>query len=241
MPLTPEQTAEIDAARATPRQTLRAVSEGIEAHLYHAHPVLDHGFIRVIDYMGDDAAIVQAARVSYGAGTRHVQNDELLLFFLDVAVTNHGEPCLNTLPNPRMDDAFERPQTFLARLARAEDESGERPPPNAAAGVEDVGTEPLHNRTDDRGVVEHLVGQRVGVDDGGTAIGEHPRHGRFPRTDPAHQPDDDHGHSHSAHVSPACTETSIGTESVSADCISSTTSRSTSATSSAGASSSSSS
>ena len=82
MPLTPEQTAEIDAARATPRQTLRAVSEGLEAHLYHAHPVLDHGFIRVIDYMGDDAAIVQAARVSYGAGTRHVQNDEGLIRYL---------------------------------------------------------------------------------------------------------------------------------------------------------------
>ena len=64
MPLTPDQLAEIEAARATPRHTLRAVSEGMEAHLYRAHPVLDHGFIRVIDYMGDDAAIVQAARVS---------------------------------------------------------------------------------------------------------------------------------------------------------------------------------
>jgi thymidylate synthase (FAD) len=82
MPLTPEQTAEIEAARATPRQTLRAVSEGMEAHLYRAHPVLDHGFIRVIDYMGDDSAIVQAARVSYGAGTKHVQNDEGLIRYL---------------------------------------------------------------------------------------------------------------------------------------------------------------
>jgi thymidylate synthase (FAD) len=82
MPLTPEQTSEIEAARATPRQTLRAVSEGMEAHLYRAHPVLDHGFIRVIDYMGDDAAIVQAARVSYGAGTKHVQNDEGLIRYL---------------------------------------------------------------------------------------------------------------------------------------------------------------
>jgi thymidylate synthase (FAD) len=54
----------------------------MEAHLYHAHPVLDHGFIRVIDYMGDDAAIVQAARVSYGAGTKHVQNDEGLIRYL---------------------------------------------------------------------------------------------------------------------------------------------------------------
>jgi thymidylate synthase (FAD) len=82
MPLTPDQLAEIEAARQTPRQTLRAVSEGMEHHLYRAHPVLDHGFIRVIDYMGDDAAIVQAARVSYGAGTKHVQNDEGLIRYL---------------------------------------------------------------------------------------------------------------------------------------------------------------
>ncbi|MBT9137413.1 MAG: Flavin-dependent thymidylate synthase [Firmicutes bacterium] len=82
MPLTPDQLAEIAAQRATPRPTLRAVSKGMEAQLYHAHPVLDHGFIRVIDYMGDDAAIVQAARVSYGAGTKHVQNDEGLIRYL---------------------------------------------------------------------------------------------------------------------------------------------------------------
>ncbi len=82
MPLTPDQLAEIEAARATPRLTLRAVSEGMEAELYRAHPVLDHGFVRVIDYMGDDAAIVQAARVSYGAGTKHVSNDEGLIRYL---------------------------------------------------------------------------------------------------------------------------------------------------------------
>ncbi|MFP4405081.1 FAD-dependent thymidylate synthase [Rhodosalinus sp.] len=82
MPLTPEQEAEIARQRATPRQTLRAVSEGMETHLYTAYPVLDHGFVRVIDYMGDDAAIVQAARVSYGAGTRHVSNDEGLIRYL---------------------------------------------------------------------------------------------------------------------------------------------------------------
>ncbi len=82
MPLTPDQLSEIEAARSTPRQTLRAVSEGMEAHLYRATPVLDHGFVRVIDYMGDDAAIVQAARVSYGAGTKHVQNDEGLIRYL---------------------------------------------------------------------------------------------------------------------------------------------------------------
>ena len=82
MPLSPEQQAEIDAQRATPRQTLRAVSEGMESHLYKAHDVLDHGFIRVIDYMGDDAAICQAARVSYGKGTKSVQNDEGLIRYL---------------------------------------------------------------------------------------------------------------------------------------------------------------
>ncbi|WP_297615726.1 FAD-dependent thymidylate synthase, partial [uncultured Roseicyclus sp.] len=82
MPLSPEAQAEIDAARATPRPTLRAVSDGMEGHLYTAHPVLDHGFVRVIDYMGDDSAIVQAARVSYGAGTKHVSNDEGLIRYL---------------------------------------------------------------------------------------------------------------------------------------------------------------
>ena len=82
MPLSADQLAEIEAARATPRLTLRAVSAGMEAHLYRAYPVLDHGLVRVIDYMGDDAAIVQAARVSYGAGTKHVQNDEGLIRYL---------------------------------------------------------------------------------------------------------------------------------------------------------------
>ena len=82
MPITPDQLAEIDAARHLPRTTLRAVSPGMEAHLYRAHEVLDHGFIRVIDYMGDDAAIVQAARVSYGAGTKHVSNDAGLIAYL---------------------------------------------------------------------------------------------------------------------------------------------------------------
>ncbi len=82
MSLTPEQQAEIEAQRGTPRPTLRAVSPGMEAHLYRAHEVLDHGFVRVIDYMGDDAAICQAARVSYGKGTKSVQNDEGLIRYL---------------------------------------------------------------------------------------------------------------------------------------------------------------
>jgi len=82
MTITPEQQAEIAAARAHPQPTLRAVAPGMEAHLYTAQPVLDHGFVRAIDYMGDDSAIVQAARVSYGAGTKHVQNDEGLIRYL---------------------------------------------------------------------------------------------------------------------------------------------------------------
>ena len=82
MPISPDQQAEIDALRAEPKQTLRTVSEGMEAHLYKALPVLDHGFVRVIDYMGDDAAICQAARVSYGRGTKSVQNDEGLIRYL---------------------------------------------------------------------------------------------------------------------------------------------------------------
>ena len=82
MPLTPDQQAEVDAQRAQAQPTLRAVSQGMEKHLYTAIPVLDHGFVRVIDYMGDDAAICQAARVSYGKGTKSVQNDEGLIRYL---------------------------------------------------------------------------------------------------------------------------------------------------------------
>ena len=82
MPLSPDQQAEIDAQRAETRATARAVSDGMERHLYTAYPVLDHGFIRVIDYMGDDNAITQAARVSYGKGTKSVQNDEGLIRYL---------------------------------------------------------------------------------------------------------------------------------------------------------------
>ncbi len=82
MPLTPDQLAEIEEQRSTPQPTLRAVSPGMEQHLYKAVPVLDHGFVRVIDYMGDDAAICQAARVSYGKGTKSVQNDEGLIRYL---------------------------------------------------------------------------------------------------------------------------------------------------------------
>jgi thymidylate synthase (FAD) len=82
MPLTEEQQAAIAEARANPQPTLRAVSPGMEAWMHAAIPVLDHGMIRVVDYMGDDRAITQAARVSYGAGTKHVSSDEGLIRYL---------------------------------------------------------------------------------------------------------------------------------------------------------------
>lgn len=62
--------------------TKRAVSPGVEKYLYETIPVLDKGFIRVIDYMGDDAAIVQAARVSYGKGTKQTNQDRGLIQYL---------------------------------------------------------------------------------------------------------------------------------------------------------------
>lgn len=62
--------------------TKRPVSNALEAILAKPLPVLDHGFIRVIDYMGDDAAIVQAARVSYGKGTKKTSEDRGLINYL---------------------------------------------------------------------------------------------------------------------------------------------------------------
>jgi thymidylate synthase (FAD) len=82
VPLTDDQTAEIAAARAASAETRRPTVPALEAMLYEALPVLDHGFVRVIDYMGDDAAIVQAARVSYGRGTKRVQEDAGLIRYL---------------------------------------------------------------------------------------------------------------------------------------------------------------
>ena len=82
MTLTPEQAAEIEHTRAAATPTRRATVPALEALLYTATHVLDHGFVRVIDYMGDDAAIVQAARVSYGRGTRRVSEDAGLIRYL---------------------------------------------------------------------------------------------------------------------------------------------------------------
>ena len=82
MELTPEQRAEIKALREETFQTRRVTVSTLEEILYEPIPVLDHGFVRVVDYMGDDAAIVQAARVSYGRGTRHVSEDAGLINYL---------------------------------------------------------------------------------------------------------------------------------------------------------------
>jgi thymidylate synthase (FAD) len=80
--VTPEQEAEIKEQRFQNAATKRVVSAGLEEILYDPIPVLDHGFIRVIAYMGDDASIVQAARVSYGRGTKKHSEDRALIDYL---------------------------------------------------------------------------------------------------------------------------------------------------------------
>ena len=82
MALTDEQRDEIAQARDARHQTRRPTVPALEEMLFTAYPVLDHGFVRVVDYMGDDAAIVQAARVSYGRGTRRVSEDTGLIRYL---------------------------------------------------------------------------------------------------------------------------------------------------------------
>jgi thymidylate synthase (FAD) len=82
MRLTPEQQDEIAGQRGETRPTRRVTVPALEEILYQPLPVLDHGFVRVIDYMGDDAAIVQAARVSYGRGTRKLSEDQGLISYL---------------------------------------------------------------------------------------------------------------------------------------------------------------
>ena len=70
MTLSPEQAAEIAAAACRASPPCARPCPRWRRSYSTAFPVLDHGFVRVMDYMGDDAAMVQAARVSYGRGTR---------------------------------------------------------------------------------------------------------------------------------------------------------------------------
>ena len=82
MKLTKEQQQEIKDQQSQENKTKRVTVAELENILYEAIPILDHGFIRVIDYMGDDTSIVQAARVSYGKGTKKVSTDAGLIKYL---------------------------------------------------------------------------------------------------------------------------------------------------------------
>ena len=82
MKLTKEQLNEIKSQQSQNHQTKRVIAVELEKILYEAIPALDHGFVRVIDYMGDDTSIVQAARVSYGKGTKQVSTDSGLIKYL---------------------------------------------------------------------------------------------------------------------------------------------------------------
>ena len=82
MKLTKEQSQEIKDQQLQQNKTKRVTAPELEKILYEAMPVLDHGFVRVIDYMGDDASIVQSARVSYGKGTKQVSTDSGLIKYL---------------------------------------------------------------------------------------------------------------------------------------------------------------
>ena len=82
MKLTKEQSKEIKEQQSQENKTKRVTAPELEKLLYEAISILDHGFIRVVDYMGDDTSIVQAARVSYGKGTKKVSTDEGLIKYL---------------------------------------------------------------------------------------------------------------------------------------------------------------
>ena len=80
--LTEEQQEEIKNQQSQINHTKEVTSPELEKILYEAIPALDHGFVRVVDYMGDDSSIVQSARVSYGKGTKKVSTDEGLIKYL---------------------------------------------------------------------------------------------------------------------------------------------------------------
>ena len=82
MKLTKQQQKEIKDLQSQENKTKRVIAPELEKILFEAIPILDHGFIRVIDYMGDDTSIVQAARVSYGKGTKKVSTDSGLIKYL---------------------------------------------------------------------------------------------------------------------------------------------------------------
>ena len=82
MKLTKQQKQEILDQQSQNNVTKRVISLELEKILYEALPVLDHGFVRVVDYMGDDSSVVQSARVSYGKGTKKVSTESGLIKYL---------------------------------------------------------------------------------------------------------------------------------------------------------------
>lgn len=94
MKLTAEEQAALDEIRTVSNTTRRPTVPALEERMYTPIPCLDHGFVRLIDYMGNDAAIVQAARVSYGEGTKKVRQDRgLIRYLLRNAHTSPFEMC----------------------------------------------------------------------------------------------------------------------------------------------------
>ena len=83
-----ETVAMTDAAKHDPQDappetpTRRPTVPAMEEMIGVAIPCLDHGFVRLVDYMGDDHAVVQAARVSYGTGTKRLREDRGLIRYL---------------------------------------------------------------------------------------------------------------------------------------------------------------
>ena len=73
---------EIDSVSKNKFLTKRVIAPKLEKVLYKSFKALDHGFVRVIDYMGNDSSIVQAARVSYGKGTKQLNQDKNLINYL---------------------------------------------------------------------------------------------------------------------------------------------------------------
>ena len=82
MKLTTDQKQDIKNQQSQQNQTKRVTAPELENILYEAIPALDHGFVRVVDYMGNDTSIVQSARVSYGKGTKQVSTDQGLIKYL---------------------------------------------------------------------------------------------------------------------------------------------------------------
>ncbi|MCH2037325.1 MAG: FAD-dependent thymidylate synthase [Rickettsiales bacterium] len=82
MHISKQHQKEIEQLQAQSYQTKRKTVSELEDVLYEPFNVLDHGFVRVVDYMGDDSAVVQAARVSYGTGTKKVNQDKGLINYL---------------------------------------------------------------------------------------------------------------------------------------------------------------